>query len=250
MSSSVAPGSEDLWQIKPSPLLDKAELAILNEKNNLSGCLQLIGHLTIMAISGYLWLTHLSNPIVALPALIIYGFSLATMFAPLHECVHRTAFANLPLNDRVAWLAGLLSFYNSTFYRYYHKWHHRYTQIPGQDPELNDPKPTNWREYLLEISGFNWWLGKITGYFRLATGQLDNCPFIPEASQSVVIGSIRWQLLVYFLFLIISPVYFFLGWLLPLAIGQPLLRFILLAEHSGCSLDNRPPAKIGTDYVK
>jgi hypothetical protein len=93
----------------------------------------------------------------------IYGFSLAMMFAPLHECSHRTAFATNQINHAVTWFAGLLSFYNSTFYRLYHKWHHRYTQIPGKDPELSDRKPTNISEYILEISGFYWWTGKIRG---------------------------------------------------------------------------------------
>ncbi|BAY37525.1 fatty acid desaturase [Nostoc sp. NIES-2111] len=30
---------------------------------------------------------------------------------------------------------------------------------------------------------------------------------------------------------------FIIYWLLPLMIGQPILRFILLAEHTGCTLD-------------
>jgi len=80
-----------------------------------------------MGVSGYLWGTNFHNLSIALPALPIYGFSLAAMFAPLHECCHRTAFANSRLNDGVTWCARLLSFYNSTFYRRYHKWHHRYT---------------------------------------------------------------------------------------------------------------------------
>jgi fatty acid desaturase len=29
-------------------------------------------------------------------------------------------------------------------------------------------------------------------------------------------------------------------WLLPLAVGQPILRFILLAEHTGCSNNDNP----------
>ncbi|MEM7795998.1 MAG: fatty acid desaturase, partial [Cyanobacteria bacterium P01_C01_bin.118] len=29
-------------------------------------------------------------------------------------------------------------------------------------------------------------------------------------------------------------------WLLPLAIGQPFLRFVLIAEHTGCSDDSNP----------
>ena len=67
------------------------------------------------------------------------------MFAAMHESVHRTAFKSRWLNNAVGWFAGLLSFYNSTFYRHYHGWHHRFTQLPGKDPELDDRKPTSLR---------------------------------------------------------------------------------------------------------
>jgi fatty acid desaturase len=60
-----------------------------------------------MMVSGYWWLTHVGSW-WGWPALVIYGFSIAAMFAPVHECVHRTAFASNRANDVVAWLAGLL----------------------------------------------------------------------------------------------------------------------------------------------
>ncbi len=83
----------------------------------------------------------------------VLGFTLVTMFAAMHESVHRTAFKSRWLNDGVGGSPGLLSFYNSTFYRYYHGWHHRFTQIAGRDPELEDAKPTSVASYLLELSG-------------------------------------------------------------------------------------------------
>jgi len=52
------------------------------------------------------------------------------------QCVHQTAFASGATNDLVGWIAGVLSFYNATFYRHFHAWHHRYTQDPARDPEL------------------------------------------------------------------------------------------------------------------
>ncbi|MEG3858578.1 fatty acid desaturase [Microcoleus sp. herbarium12] len=119
---------------KPSQLLSQQELSVLNQRSNLKGLVQLAGHLAVMATSGYLWATSWGNWLVAFPSLVVYGFSLASMFAPMHEAVHRTAFASNRLNDIVAWLAGVLSFYNGTFYRRYHKWHHRYTQIPVDTP--------------------------------------------------------------------------------------------------------------------
>lgn len=175
---------------KAQDLLSTQELKVLNTRSNLLGILQLIGHLSVMAVSGYLWLSE-TIWLIKIPALIIYGFSLASMFAVVHECCHRTAFANNRLNDAVAWCAGVLSGYNSTFYRRYHKWHHRYTRIEGKDPELEDIQPSNLREYLAEISGYNWWLGKLKTHYRVCAGKLDQMPYISESARSEVINSNR-----------------------------------------------------------
>lgn len=236
------------WHIKASQILSAQSLSMLNVKSNLWGWFQLTGHLTVMGISGYLWGTNLQNNLqnigIALPALVIYGFTLAAMFAPLHECCHRTAFTSNRLNDTIAWFAGLLSFYNSTFYRRYHKWHHRYTQIIGQDPELESPKPQSLGEYLLELTGIPWWIGKCRRHGAIALGKLDNCPYISETAKVEVIRSIRWQLLVYLGAIALSvgfqQPWFLIYWLIPLAVGQPILRAILLAEHTGCTHDNNP----------
>jgi fatty acid desaturase len=238
------------WHIKSNQILSAQDLSVLNVKSNIRGALRLLGHLSIMVGSGYLWATHLDQWVLAIPALVIYGFSIAAMFAPLHECVHRTAFANNRLNDAVAWFAGLLSLYNSTFYRRYHKWHHRYTRIPGKDPELTDPQPTTLREYLWQMSGIPWWIGKIQGHARIALGQMEDCPYIPEAARAEVIRSTQLQLLVYGVAIALSVTFaqawFLLYWLLPLAVGQPILRFILLAEHTHCTLDDNSLANTRT----
>jgi fatty acid desaturase len=233
---------ENDHKTKQNSLLSPEDLKILNERSNLKGMLQFFGHLAVILASGYL--SGKSHWFIACPAVVVYGFSLATMFATLHECSHRTAFENNRLNDGVAWFAGLLSFYNSTFYRRYHKWHHRYTQIPDKDPELEDPKPQNLPEYLLEISAIPWWRGKLLGHFRIALGKLENCPYISETAQEEVIRSTRLQLLVYLVAIAVSVFFkepwFLIYWLLPLAIGQPILRMILLAEHTGCTYDENP----------
>ena len=228
--------------LKPNQLLSAQVLSALNARSNLKGGLQLARHLSVLAVSGYLWATQGDSLFIAMPALILYGFSLAALFAPMHECCHRTAFANNRLNDGVAWVVGLLSFYNSTFYRRYHKWHHRYTQIPEKDPELGDRKPQTLTEYLVEISGFNWWIGKVRGHLRVAGGNLEGCPYIPDTARAEVIRSTRLQLLVYGVAIAVSIIFkqpwFLLYWLLPLAVGQPILRAILLAEHTGCTTDD------------
>ncbi|MEN9270048.1 MAG: fatty acid desaturase family protein [Thermostichales cyanobacterium HHBFW_bins_127] len=232
-------------EVKVSDVFSAAELADLNRRSDWRGLGQLAAHLGIMVASGWLWHWSLSHHspwgVLVLP---VYGFSFASMFAALHECGHRTAFASRWLNDGVAWLAGVLSFYNSAFYRRYHAWHHRYTQIPGKDPELEDPVPTTRLAYLWQMSGLPWWWGKLRGHLRVLLGNFQSYPYISPEARGEVRRSTALQFGVYGVLLLISGLahqpWFFTHWLLPLAVGQPLLRLILIAEHTGCSYDSNP----------
>ncbi len=223
----------------PRQLFTAQQLLPLNQRSDTKGLLRLIVHVAILCVSAWLWGTA-DSIAVALTALFVYGASLAFMFCVVHECGHRTAFASTRLNDAIAWLAGVLSFYNSTFYRRYHKWHHRYTRIEGKDPELSDLEPQTLWQYLWVLSGLPWWKGKVIGHVKVALGQLEGCFYLPESSHASVIRSTRLQLGAYGAIALISaalghPWFIVTYWILPLAIGQPLLRFALLAEHTGCS---------------
>ena len=223
---------------QPHKILAVRELKVLNERSNIAGFVRFALHLAVLGVSGFLWGS--APGWIRLPAILVYGMGLALMFCPTHECVHRTAFANLTVNNVVGWLAGLLSFYNSTFYRYYHKWHHRYTQIAGKDPELDDPKPENWSQYLWRMSGLLWWRDKVKGHIKVALGKLDDYYFLPASAHGDVIRSTRLQLGAYIAIGTLTaalghPWFIVTYWILPLAVGQPFLRFVLIAEHTGCS---------------
>ncbi|MBX2863377.1 MAG: fatty acid desaturase [Leptolyngbyaceae cyanobacterium MAG.088] len=238
-SAQLPKGSVD----QPHKLLAVRELKALNERSNVKGFVRFTLHLAVLGISAFLWGN--ASGWLKLPALLIYGVGLAMMFCPTHECVHRTAFANPKINNVVGWFAGLLSFYNSTFYRYYHKWHHRYTQIASKDPELDDPRPENWGQYLWKMSGLPWWRDKIMGHGKVALGNVDGCYFLPESSHSDVIRSTRLQVGAYAAIAILSavlghPWFIVTYWVLPLAVGQPFLRFVLIAEHTDCANDSNP----------
>ncbi len=64
---------------------------------------------------------------------------------------------------------------------------------------------------------------------------------MPKAARPEVIRSTGWQLGIYTgaiaISILVGQPWFLLYWLLPLFIGQPTLRFILLAKHTGCTLD-------------
>ncbi|MEM6449969.1 MAG: fatty acid desaturase [Cyanobacteria bacterium P01_D01_bin.105] len=233
----------------PKQLLTAQQLGPLNHRSNALGSLRLLWHLSVLVISGCIW--SVASGFVAVAALIVYGASLALTFCAVHECAHRTAFASNRANDAIAWLLGLFSLYNSTFYRQYHKWHHRYTRIEGKDPELLDLEPQTIPEYLWVLSGIPWWIGKLTGHTRVALGKLEGCYYLPESSHQRVIQSTRLQLGAYGAIFLLSaalghPGFLFTYWILPLAVGQPLLRFVLLAEHTGCTYDDNALANTRT----
>jgi fatty acid desaturase len=241
--------------------LEPAELKELLSRRDAPAWWRLSGHIVFLLLSGSIWLSYwyqwsgtIQVPLaLAVFSLVLYGMGLATMFAAMHECVHRTAFKTNTYNDGIGWLAGLLSFYNSTFYRHYHGWHHRFTQIPGKDPELEDPKPTSFLGYVIEISGITWWLGKIRGHLTIAAGRIANKPYVPENARAEVVRSVRIQLLVYALCIALSVAlqswWFVLGWVVPLMIGQPFLRIFVLSEHTGCARDGDRYGNTRTTYT-
>ncbi|WP_437222796.1 fatty acid desaturase [Planctomicrobium sp. SH661] len=220
--------------------LDIGVVRALSKRSDLSGLLRYAVHLGVMGLTGTLVYFAMPHWILLIPAMVLHGFTIVTMFAPMHECVHRTAFDSRILNEIFGWLSGLFSFYNFTYYRYYHTWHHRFTQDPEKDPELMDPKPRNVFEYILEISGILFWLPRPWLFLKLALGRTKAYPFIPEKGRKTVALSAGLQLAVY----VAGIVSIALGydqvlyyWFLPAILAQPFLRAITLAEHTGCSQD-------------
>ena len=138
------------------------------------------------------------------------------------------------------WVAGLLSFYNFTYYRYYHTWHHRYTQDLERDPELMTPKPRNLFEYLTEISAIPFWCLRPMMFARLALGMTSSYPFVPANARQKIAISAGLQLAVYvaeIVSIVMGYPYALYFFFLPAILAQPLLRAILIAEHTGCSND-------------
>jgi fatty acid desaturase len=221
-------------------LVAPAVLAGLSRRSDLRGALRLSAHAGCMGATGLL--VWLAEPLwyLLIPAMALHGVTIVTLFAPMHECVHRTAFASRAANETVGWIAGVLSFYNSAFYWHFHSWHHRYTQDPDRDPELMFPKAARRFEYLREISSFNFWFGRLVDYPRLALGRVWNLPFMPESARRGIALSMSAQLLIYLaggvsIALGFREVLYF--WFLPALLAQPLLRALLIAEHTGCSRD-------------
>lgn len=220
-------------------LMGVVDLRVYGRRSDAAGAARAAAHLGCMAATGTLvWLT-LGNWLLLVPAMLLHGLTLVTLFAPMHECTHRTAFASPAANAAVGWVAGLLSFYNSTYYRWYHSWHHRYTQDPARDPELMFPRAGDRRAYLREISTLGFWYRRVVDYARLALG-LYRLPFVPDSARRPIRISVSIQWLVYIGAAgaiaagYPAPLYFFF---LPSLLAMPFMRAYLIAEHTLCSCD-------------
>ena len=98
-------------------LMGVVDLRVMAVRSNSRGAARFAIHVGCMALTGALVWLALPFWWLLVPAMLLHGLTLVTMFAPMHECTHRTAFASPAANAAVGWVAGLLSFYNSTYYR-------------------------------------------------------------------------------------------------------------------------------------
>jgi fatty acid desaturase len=161
----------------------------------------------------------------------------------MHEAVHYSAFRARRVNEVVAWLAGFGILFNATYYRQFHFAHHRYAQDPSRDPELlTAPPPRSRAEYWWRLTAIPYWQARVSNLVRLARGRFEGLEFIPGPTQPAIVRSMRVMLAV---LIGLAAASLGLGtdallwyWLLPLALGLPLLRLYLLSEHTGCSEDD------------
>lgn len=226
-------------QLPGRDVLPRDTLRALNSRTNRQGLLHFAGHLAAIVVTGLIVHVARAHWATLIPAMILHGFAIVTLFAPMHECVHRTPFRAKWLNRVVGWVAGFGAFINSDYYYRYHHWHHRFTQDPDNDPELVLPKPRTVAEYVLRISGLPYWRGKLQDMLTVSLGRVSHLPFIPAHGRRTVIWSMRIQAALYLLIIagsvLLNTHVLLIYWALPLLLGQPLLRSITIAEHTNCS---------------
>src|SRR5258708_26252904 len=75
-------------------VLGAVDLRVFAVRSDLRGATRSAVHLACMAATGTLvWLT-LPVWYLLVPAMFVHGITIVMMFAPMHECVHRRAFAS------------------------------------------------------------------------------------------------------------------------------------------------------------
>ena len=219
--------------------LSKDALAALTERSDAKGLARLVLHVATIAAAGA-FLAAARETAWALPAAWVYGTCLVFLFAPLHETVHYTAFRSRRFNRAVSVACGWILVLPPRFFRAFHLEHHRCTQDPARDPELVGAPLRTWRQYLWRMSGAQYWVRQARVLARFAMGRVTE-PYIPGAERGPVVREARTFLASYAAVGVLSLATGTAGlllwfWIVPVLLGQPMLRLYLLAEHTGCPM--------------
>ena len=221
-----------------SHLLPGAELKRLSAPSDARGAARLAIHLLLIFALG--WATLAAPPALLVPAMLALGLVQVALFAPVHETMHLTAFASRRANQVVGWLAGSPGLLNWHFYAAFHLAHHRHTQDPAQDPERTPPAPGTLKDYVLRVSGVNYWRFRLKNIVDAWRGDLTAYPYVAAKDHDRIIASRRWMSVLVLALAIGSGVAF--GWWVPVVLwigpqvlAQPFLRLYLLTEHTGCA---------------
>lgn len=232
--------------------LDRETLRRLSRRSNGRGLVQLGAHAILLGATAFVvWGSR--DSLWLAPAMVLHGVVLNFLFSPLHEAVHRTAFASRWINDSVAWLCGALLVLPPEYFRLFHFAHHRFTQLPEQDPELAQPRPAAIRPYLWHASGLPYWYNRVTVTLRHAlTGRVPET-FVPPGKRALVVREARILWSCYLALAGVSLLFWradvLIYWVLPALFGQPLLRLFLLSEHTGCAFSDDMFANTRTTYT-
>jgi fatty acid desaturase len=222
-------------------VLSGTEIRALSGRSDWRGAARMAGHAAFIALGVYL-VAH-AGPWTLVPAMLVLGIGLATLFAPTHETMHLTAFRSRRANAVIGWFVACPSLLNWHFYTAFHLAHHRHTQDPAHDPELTPMPPSAWDGYIARISGLNYWRARLGVVGDCWRDDLSRYPYIPARAAPRIIRSVRWMTA--FMLGLSALSIALIGWWAPLVfwigptiLGQPVLRLYLLTEHTGCTHDD------------
>lgn len=230
--------------------LDRKQLAPLLVKRDGPGLVRITVQLAVLGLSAAatLWLAARGGWAFLAPVTVM-GIVLATLFPPLHEAGHRTAFASRWLNEAVLWLCATAMLQAPTFFCEFHWEHHRSTQDRARDPEIASapdllgPWPADPLRWLALVCGLPLMLGK--AMFTIS------CAVLPERTRAKLYPFVRptrqprlaWESRVVVLVLAggviagLRLIPHFATLLLAWPIAHLVLGFYLMPEHTGLPHD-------------
>lgn len=233
--------SVSLATLRAEPIISPAELRALSVRSDIRGAVRFAGHgVAILACGAAIWWVNARFGLAwALPLIVLQSLFVAFLFMPLHETAHKTAFRSNAANLVVGHFCGFAVMLPYEYYRQFHWEHHRHTQDPARDPELLvGTIPSSDAALVLAYSGLTQVARR--GRLMLAhalTGKV-NVPWVPEKMRATVVAEARLHVAGYAALLALSlalqSALLLWVWMLPLLLGQMVLRPYLYAEHTGC----------------
>jgi len=210
----------------------------LYARSDWAGLRQTVAHVGLLVAGGWLVLATKDTWWV-LPALLLQGILVNALFGAMHESVHYGSFKTRRFADLLAFFSGAAILNNAGFYRHYHMAHHRYTQDPLRDPELvTSGTPRSWGNYLLRVSSIPFFILRTRDIFLFPFGYRGDVNYIHESAWPEARRWGRWLLAFYAVLLagsiLLQTDVLLWVWLIPLAVGAPLLRLYLVCEHTLC----------------
>ena len=182
-------------------MLTREQLRELATRSNLRGCLQVGSHLGAIVITGTgISMTWGSWWVV--PFFILHGILLNFLYAGQHELSHATVFTNKAVNEWLGRAFGFILLYPRDFDQIQHFAHHRFTQVWGQDGELQRP-PYDMRSYLLWMLGPTYWYSRVRRILRFSFGTVTEY-YIPDRRKPDVIREARYHLVSYGIIAVVS----------------------------------------------
>ena len=137
------------------------------QKTNHHASLRFLLVISLILFNGYL--INLENTYQNF-FILAQSLLLISLFAPLHECSHSTAFKSKLFNQIVMFFCGMVHLMPSIWFREFHMQHHRHTQDTEKDPELGTEHPRTIGSYIFLITGIKIWIDLVNNFFRLFSG--------------------------------------------------------------------------------
>ncbi|MFT5176204.1 MAG: fatty acid desaturase [Gammaproteobacteria bacterium] len=223
-------------------LISAEQLGALVERSNWRGAMHLFGHVSLLAATGvalHLWW----GSVWCVALFLLHGGVLNWLYAAQHEMMHQTAFRSRMLNEIGSRITGLIVLFPRDLDRIAHFRHHRYTNDPLRDPELNDVRPDAappsaaaiaWR-----LCGVMYWGRRMRYLLLLSVGDTRLVVFMTQPEQRVVVHEARLHVVVYlalysgaWLAQSWAPLLYWLG---PLLAARCTHEIQNLVEHTGCA---------------
>lgn len=206
--------------------------AALTARSDLPGIVHFLSHVGLIGFVGALIAVQVPMWWALIP---LQGVLIIALFMLAHECTHDTPFKTLWMNRAAGHFAGFLLLLPFRWFRYFHLAHHKWTNIPGKDPELAGAKPNGMRTWLWHVSGLPVW-GRLFALIWRLVRDRETPDFLPARARPGAVKEARVMLVLYAIIAIAIPFFpaILWVWVVPVVIGQPFLRLYLLAEHGDC----------------